>query len=124
LWREKIEKYDIGKILLSMDSQKKSALFNEMAKLNRGTRRRLLRRTTKKYKESLKQWQKWRNATEYVDALKYNPEAYHKTVELWEKIKLMRQQTIWFDEDQASKFDKKHICHKCYNCTLQELPAT
>jgi hypothetical protein len=78
-----------------MNPQKESELFNEMAKLNRGTRRRLLRRTTKKYKDSLKQWQ--------------NQEGYHKTVELWKKINLIKQMTIWFDEDQASKFDKKQL---------------
>ena len=90
-----------------MDHQKESELFNEMAKLNRGTRRRLLRRTTKKHKESLKLWQKEQNIINNIDALRHNPEFYRKTVELWEKINLIRQMTIWFDEDQASKFDKK-----------------
>ena len=83
-----------------MDSQKEWKLFDEMSKLNPGTRRRLLRRTTKKYKESLKQWQKWRDSTEFIDAEKYNPDAYKKTVELWQKLQFIRQQIIWFN-DQA-----------------------
>ena len=90
-----------------MDHQKESELFNEMAKLNRGTRRRLLRRTTKKHKESLKLWQKEQNIINNIDAFKRNPEAYLKSAELMEKINLIHQMTIWFDEDLVSKFDKK-----------------
>ena len=99
-----------------MDTQKESILFNEMAKLNCGTRRRLLRRNTKKYKESVKQWHKLSYGKDYSDALEQNPEAYSKLAELLEKINLIRQMTIWFDEDKASKFDKKYICHMCNNC--------
>ncbi len=98
-----------------MDSQKEWKLFYEMSKLNPGTRRRLLRRTTKKYKESLKQWQKWRDSTEFIDAQKYNPDAYKKTVELWEMIEFMRKQIIWFNEAPASKFIKVNNPERWYS---------
>jgi len=101
-----------------MDSQKEGELFNEMAKLNRGTRRRLLRRTAKKYKESLKQWHKLANGKDYINAVIINPEAYLKTTALMEKIRIIKQITIWFDEDQASKFDKKQLSTSYVPCCL------
>jgi len=87
------------------------ALFDELSKLNRGTRRRLLRRTMKQYRASLKQWQKWTDTNKLIDAFKFNPTAYIKMNELWDKINVIQQLTLWFDEDSASKFNKNILAY-------------
>jgi hypothetical protein len=114
LWREKIENIDNGDIDL-MNILMEAMLFGEVSKLNRGTRRRLLRRTTNRYKDSLKQWKKWQNTTKYIDTANYNPEGIIKLVELLDKIKIIQTLIIWFDEDSASKFNKNNNNFKYYN---------
>ncbi|GAG70725.1 unnamed protein product [marine sediment metagenome] len=112
-------------ISLTMTTENREAmLFGELSKLHRGTRRRLLRRTTKRYKEALKQWQtvtgnrlivphaadlkEWSysilkgKTKEYAVVHGAWRETLLQLAEAVEKLETIRAFIIWFDYDNSA----------------------
>lgn len=90
-----------------------SILYDEVSKLRTGTRQRLLRRTKKQFKESLKKLSNYNRLPE-ISSDEYRQSIYIKIINLKIKLNIINNLIIWFDDDPASKFTGIY-CKDCKN---------
>jgi hypothetical protein len=87
-----------------------STLYDQISKLRTGTRRRLLRRTKKQFKESLSNY----NQLQELSSDEHRQSIYNKVINLKIKLSIINNLIIWFDDDPASKFTSIY-CQACKN---------